>query len=360
MTSDFTGLRCLFALCLLGLGACAKTGEPQPPQVLVPKPATDLVARQFSDRVLLSVSMPTQNTNGTRVTTLGRVEVFRMTVGRGNPGIVPETALLAQAAEISSVSAANLARYLRGDTLSFWDSSTSDPLEFYKEAFVYAVRFVNMRNQTAGLGNQVFVAPVPIPDAPGDLTDKYTADTILLSWKPPGKNADGSTPARIVGYNVYRSEDPKSFPTGPLNAEPLLSPEFADRNFEFDKTFYYAVSVVGSRANPYAESLPSNPLPVPTPDIFPPGKPKNLDAVVQGGAVTLMWEAPDDKDLAGYRVYRKEDESGARILLQAELIVTLSLRDDQVRPGKKYEYSVTAVDTHKNEGPAATFVVEIQ
>ncbi len=356
----FAGFRCLFALGLLGLGACAKTGEPQPPQVLVPEPSVDLIARQFSGRILLSVSMPTRNTDGSRVTTLGRVDVFRLTVNRGNSGPAQETAMQTQGEEISSISAADLATHLRGSSLSFWDSTPVDPAVFYKEAFLYAVRFVNRKNQTAGLSNQAYIAPVPIPPPPAELSEKYTADTILLTWKPPEKNSDGSSPPRIAGYNVYRYEDPKVLPATPVNAEPLTLPELADHNFEFDKTYYYTVSVVGSRANPYAESLPSAPLAVPTPDIFPPGRPRNLDAVVEGGVVTLMWEAPDDKDVAGYRIYRKEEGAGASVLVQAELVPGLSLRDNQIRPGRKYEYSVTAVDTHKNEGPAATVVVEVQ
>lgn len=350
----------LLALCLLFLGACAKTGAPQPPQVLVPKQATDLAARQFSGRILLTVSVPVENTNGSRVTTLGRVEVFRLTGDRRNSGPVPEAAFLAQSEEISSVSAADLGPHLRDRTLSFWDSTPADPAVFYKQGFHYAVRFVNLKNQTAGLSNQEFVAPVPIPAAPGELSHKFTADTIWLAWKPPEENSDGSTPARIVGYDVFRYEDPNAFPTTPLNGEPLLKPEFADHSFEFDKTYYYAVSVVGSRENPYAESFPSAPIAVPTPDIFPPGRPKNLDAVAQNGVVILMWESPDDKDLAGYRIYRKEEGAAGSVPLQPELVITLSFRDDQVRPGKKYEYSVAAVDTHKNEGPAATTVVEVQ
>jgi len=50
----------------------------------------------------------------------------------------------------------------------------------------------------------------------------------------------------------------------------------------------------------------------------------------------------------------------ARVPLQTQLVVTLSFRDDQVRRGVQYEYSIAAVDTHGNEGPAATVTVEVQ
>ena len=117
---------------------------------------------------------------------------------------------------------------------------------------------------------------------------------------------------------------------------------------------------MGSSENPYAESLPSAPLRVDAADVFPPGMPKNLTYVVENGFVMLLWSAPDDADVAGYRVYRTEEGSSERILLQQQQVTTLSFRDDKATPGKKYQYGVTALDTHGNEGPAATAIVEVR
>jgi len=354
--------RCLLHLALLGFGACAKTGDPQPPQVLVPKPAGDLAARQFSDRILLTVTPPAMNTDGSRVTTLGRIDVFRLGGdSRSDAGPEPEAAFLARAVKVFSVPAADFTRYLRDGTLAFWDvSAAADPAAFYTRSFRYAALFISRKNQAAGLSNQAFLAPIPIPAAPADLSCAFSPDFIRLSWTPPDRNGDGSVPPRIAGYNVYRTEDPKIFPSAPVNPEPLPGPDFADRGFEFDKVYYFAVSVVGSRTNPYVESLASPLLRVAPVDTFPPGVPKDLTAVVENGTVTLLWGPPDDADLAGYRVFRQEEGAAARTLLQARLVTTLSCRDDQVRAGRKYEYIVVAVDTHGNESLAAVRTVEVQ
>ncbi len=48
------------------------------------------------------------------------------------------------------------------------------------------------------------------------------------------------------------------------------------------------------------------------------------------------------------------------MLLQEPLVQTLSFRDDQVIPGKIYEYQIVAVDTHGNESQAAARTVEVK
>jgi hypothetical protein len=345
---------------LLVTAGCAKISEPVPPRVLVSKPATDLNARQSADRILLTVSMPTENTDGSSTLTLGEVEIFRLAGDRRSAGPLPPDTYLVQAERVQAIPAETLGRYLKDGKLNFMEGSEPAPDSFYRQGFLFAVRFVNRKNQTAGLSNQAFIAPVPIPAAPSDISATLSRETIRLEWKPPAQNLDGSTPARIGGYNVYRSDGPKTIPASPLNEVPLSQSEYVDRNFQFDRTYSYSVTVVGSRENPYAESLPSAPLEVAAKDVFPPGMPKNLNFVVDKGVVTLLWSASDDTDIAGYRVYRTEEGSIERILLQEPLVTTLSYRDDTARPGKKYQYGVAAVDTHKNEGQAAIVLVEVQ
>jgi fibronectin type 3 domain-containing protein len=244
--------------------------------------------------------------------------------------------------------------------LAIPDPAPADPSEQYAQGYRYAVRFINKKNQTAGLSNQAFIAPVAIPAAPTGLSYTVTADRILLAWNVPSANADGSSPARVAGYNVYRSSDPEAFPPEPLNATPLLKPEYEDRNFEFDQRYYYAVTVVGKGETPYAESLPTPALAVTPRDTFPPGAPKNLSYVLQNGTVTLLWEPPDDADLLGYRVFREESDGSGRVTLQDEPIMALSFRDDKAAAGKKYQYSVVAVDRKGNAGQPAIVQVEVQ
>jgi hypothetical protein len=351
----------LLPLCVLAFTGCAKISEPLPPLVLVPQPATDLAGKQYGDTIVLSVSAPMLNTDGSRVENLAWVETLRVTDDRRDGGApLPEDVFLARAVEVSRVSAEDTARIRKDRTLAFRDDlSGENPAEIFKRAYRYGVRFINKKNQTAGLSNQVYIAPVQLPPLPTDLSYALTQDYVRLTWKPPSESAAGPALPRVLGYRVYRSEDPQQLTETPLTAQPIDRPELEDRGFQFDRTYYYAVSIIGSLENPYAETLPSTPLAVSTVDTFPPGGPENLDGIVENGIVTLLWTASAASDVAGYRVYRREAEAEKRELLNLELIRVLSYRDGQAQAGKTYEYSVTAVDAHGNEGPAVALRLSV-
>jgi len=49
-------------------------------------------------------------------------------------------------------------------------------------------------------------------------------------------------------------------------------------------------------------------------------------------------------------VYRQE-EGGAAVKLNAQLVTAPAFRDEHVSAGKKYVYSISAVDVRGNESP---------
>lgn len=354
----------LAATVILSGSGCAKISEPQPPVIRLPKPAADLAVRQVSDSVMLTVSEPTQNTDESPATTFRKVQVLRVaeTLSAGEILLpLPEDQFLKRADQILLIPSTDFSKYLRDHTFVFQDESLSSlGSTAYLHVFRYAVRFINNKSRSAGLSNQVSIAPAPIPPPPESLSAQVTEDFIKLNWMEPPENTDGSKPPRIAGYNIYRSEESGKLPTIPLNQKPVQKPGFEDRNFQFDKTYYYAVGTVGSLQNPYAESLPSKILTVVSRDIFPPAPPKDFNAILDGGNVILLWTPSEASDVAGYRLYRQEKRAPARQLLQNELITAPSFRDNHVEAGKLYEYSLQAVDTHGNASMEARTEVEIR
>jgi hypothetical protein len=342
----------IVALLAFGTG-CAKIGEPQPPEIHIPKPAVDLAVHQRADSVLLTVTKPAQNTDGTAADTLAAVEVLRLRedARQGIPAKpLPADQFVKQTSSILSVRADGFSKYLNGNIFVFQDPiSQPDGSSLYSATFRYGVIFINKKNQAAGISNQVDITPVPIPLPPAGLSAEVSEDFITLKWRAPSENMDGSKPPRIAGYNIYRAVGSPILPSTPVNSNPLEMPEFKDRDFQFDKSYYYAVVTVGSIQNPYAESLPSEVRSVETHDVFPPPPPGNFYANFEGGYVLLLWNESPAKDVAGYRIYRADKKSASSILLQKELITALSFRDTRIESDRQYEYTIQAVDAHGNE-----------
>jgi fibronectin type 3 domain-containing protein len=76
-------------------------------------------------------------------------------------------------------------------------------------------------------------------------------------------------------------------------------------------------------------------------------------------AVELSWSINVEPDLAGYRVYRAEQEGVRGALLTPELLPSPAYRDNSVQSGHRYWYTVTAVDRSGNES-APSLAVEIE
>ena len=331
--SNLPSLFLLFAV--LAGASCAKIGEPRPPEVRIPKEAADLAARQSADSIVLTVSKPERNTNGSEATTLQSVDVFRLTEAAGAEDTakpLPAEQVMKTATRILSIPSSRFPDYLNDKTFIIRDRPFSGGSELYLHTYRYAVLFINRKNQSAGFSNQALITPVPIPCPPTGLAAKGSLNSIKLSWTAPSENMDGSRPPRIAGYNIYRSEQSSKTPPALLNQDPIQGLEFEDLNFRFDTTYLYAVSIVGSLKNPAAESLPSETISFVSRDVFPPDPPKNFDAILQEDTVVLFWEPSPSSDVAGYRLYRLEKGTGVRQKVQPELIQTLSFRDSQIDP----------------------------
>src|SRR4029077_13965988 len=119
------------------------------------------------------------------------------------------------------------------------------------------------------------------------------------------------------------------------------------------KTYVYQVrSLVIAGGNPI-ESDDSMPALVTPRDTFPPGAPQNhvvAEIPLENGAVSedLSWSLNLENDLAGYRIYRSEQQRERGHSLQVELLLSPAYRDVSVQHGHRYWYVVTAVDRAGN------------
>jgi fibronectin type 3 domain-containing protein len=219
----------------------------------------------------------------------------------------------------------------------------------------------------------------PVPERIASIQTTVTDSAIVLSWPAPTLTSVGEPLGGISEYHIYRGEiDPSSAEAAAKDLSqakwkaPLVligrseTTSYRDTAFEFGKTYVYTVrSVIPAGGNQLASA--DSALAIVTPqDTFPPAPPQGLvvTAVTPPGAppeVDLSWSTNTETDLAGYRVYRSEQQDTKGHIVTSDLLLAPAYRDTSVLPGHRYWYSVTAVDRAGNESvPSTAIMVEVE
>jgi len=349
----------LFSILLLGVG-CGAPGEPTPPGPPVPQAILDLSVKQFGDGVLLTFTMPGKGTLGERLAQVPGFEVLR---GTQRDDGTPDSRTFRV---VDTVPGALVSRYLERGQVQFVDPvSPSDPQLHGGRPLVYRVRtFVSAKHPSPN-SQDVGLRLYPVAEAIRSLDAVVTEQGIQLKWSVPGRTSSGEALAGVKEYHVYRGElnaaSGANPPAQPLWKSPLqqlgtsTTDQYLDSSFDYGKTYAYVVrSVVDSPSGPLEAS--DSPQAAVTPkDVFPPAAPQGLVGAIQPGAtpgsllVELSWSINVEPDLAGYRVYRSEDETSKGSLLTPSLLPSPAYRDTSVQSGQYYWYTVTAVDYAGNE-----------
>jgi hypothetical protein len=212
--------------------------------------------------------------------------------------------------------------------------------------------------------------PVPLgatsgaPSAPGI---KVTETAMTVRWMPPA-GARGQTAAADPGllpsrslvpappatsYEVYEvphdatADAPLVVPT-PLNDAPVSATVFTQQNITLgrERCFYVRAVDLIDGVNVRGPASPT--ACASFADTFPPSPARDLLAASVPGAVSLIWEASEAKDLAGYLVLRGEAGNATLTPLTTDPAPALRYRDETVKSGVRYVYVVVAVDKSGN------------
>jgi fibronectin type 3 domain-containing protein len=336
----------LFFLLLLA-ESCARVGDPLPPLLFLPKRTTDLTVRQIDNEIHLRIPKPTIFTEGSEVRRLREIRIFRMVRGKNQGLSVPvvDEKLFRRQSSVLTDLPYNLAKVpVSGDTILY-----REPIASYADELFYAVEFVGQKGGSNGISNIVELDPLAIPSMPTGLRAQVLEDRIRLEWDRSEANADGSRPACLAGYRIYRSvKNPPEF-NAPLLPEVLTDNRFDDMDMVYGRDVSYAVRIVGCSKISIAESRLSESILVRPKDIFSPAVPSRLEAFDLAEGISLRWDSNREADLAGYRLYRSESAEDRGGLLQPEPIREDVYQDLTGNPGKTYYYRLSAVDRQGNE-----------
>ena len=346
----------VLAVAILCCLTCGKRKPPLPPEEKVlQRPVVS--GFQRGNQVVLSWKMPMKNAPKGDLLHIERAEIYRLAEPLSAPQSLSEEEFASRGLVVANLRLTE--SDFGGKTLQF-----TDTLQFAGQParLRYSVRFVNGSGQRAAFSNFFLLEPAAkVSSAPTSLTADVSQEAVRLAWQGPTNNVDGSTPANLIGYNVYRSES-ETVPAKLLNSSPITVEEFSDRFFEFEKDFYYFVRAVslGSDAQP-VESGESNILKLRPVDNFPPSAPASVTVAATTTTVSIFFPVNPEKDIAGYRIYRSTDSALPKEqweLLTKEALTFNTFQDTAVESGRTYYYYVTAIDRYNNISEPSEVVSE--
>jgi hypothetical protein len=333
------------------LAACGTPGVPLPPSLELARPVTDLRAVRKGDKVHLSWSPPSLTTEHKNIRRAGLTEVCRGVGTKLQECGTPVSKIPFQKPAAVKDKAQKL-------QVSYTDQLPPNLQSAYPTSnVVYAVSVLNSYGKTAGLSNQVQAPAAPTLRPPSDFEAQIMAEGVRLSWKavaPPQE-----IPGLRYMYRVYRRESGANVDSvaGELPGTNESSPTLLDRGFEWEKTYDYRVTIVtlitqSSGIDQQVEGEDTVSVRVFAHDVFPPATPSGLQAVFSGPGqkpfIDLVWAPNTEPDLAGYNVYRHEQD-GPAVKVNSELVKSPAFRDSEILGGHRYFYEVSAIDVRGNE-----------
>ena len=341
---------------VLWLTSCGAPGPPQPPSLKLPDPVVDLTAIRNGNTVSLHWTMPKKTTDRLPLATQIRGPVHARICRREGPG---------------ACQPAGEAAFPAGADAEFQDPLPNPLAVGTPRILSYWVELMSPKGRSAGPSNTVLIlAGLAPPDVAG-LTAQVRADGVALHWNPaseasavrlhrklltpaPPKNPENNRGIKPDPEPVERDLFVDAPATGQNPANGAL-----DKNARFGEVYEYTAQrvdqiTVGGKVLELAGEISAS-IRVDVVDTFPPAVPHGLVAVFapQEKTIDLSWEPDTEEDLAGYIVYRIDQDQAEngdwKRISAAEPLIGPAFRDSTIQPGHSYRYAVTAIDLTNHE-----------
>ena len=336
--------------------ACGKKGPPLPPLLLVPVPPPELTAVRRGSQVDLTFRIPNANTDRSTPADLARVEIYALTT----PGAVTPEDVIRRGERLSSLDvnkpkdpdepepttpAPEPKGLSQGDRATFSEAlATADDESAHR---TYVVLGYNQRGRRGEPSARIVVPLVPPPPVPEQPVIKYDEKAITVAWAPIPASETGP-----YSYSVYRPGTQL-----PATSAPLPEPLFTDSAIVWDEERCYEVRSGLTLEGVRIES-PASPTRCVVPhDTFAPAKPDGLVSVASEDAISLIWSASPEADLAGYLVLRAIEPATELTPVSATPTTDTNFKDS-VPGGARVTYAVQALDKAGNRSEPSNTTTE--
>ena len=307
----------LSAALFLALAGCGYVGPPQPPALNIPKPIADFRVSEVGDRIVVHFTPPDQTTEKLPITSLQSIDLY---AGLGEANFVRDRWL-------------STARRYQVTSPQTGDYSFDIPAsDWVGQQLILAIRTTGKSGRQSDLSNYGYLdvgAPLTTPTVPV-LTS--TADGVHLEWT-------GNAPRYRILRSTLSTPDSKLERLAEVDA-----PNYVDQTATLGARYQYVI--LGLKGD-VQQSLPSPAAAIEPIDTFAPDVPSGLTALAGANSIDLSWSRNTEDDLAGYNVFRAT-EDGPFELVSANLGLP-AYNDAKVETGKRYRYTVSAIDMTGNE-----------
>jgi len=336
---------------LIGSAGCGKKGPLLMPLSKVPSAPADVTPVQRGETVILTWTNPTTYIDGHALDGVSAVEVWLlqegMEAGRTEPPLPKPEEFASRSRRIVRIPwerpSADQGRATAA--VGSYDYPLPDGVPLGTR-FIFGLKASDARRRLSDFSALAVFRSRALPRPPAGLRAVVGNEAVELNWEPARENIDRSIPAGVKGYNLYRSLN--GAPAVRINTSLVTDTRFADTTFAFDSDTVYTVRAAAAAAEPFGESSDSEACRLRPEDTFPPAAPSGLLSMAGPDFISLTWDGGTERDLAGYRVWRRAEGAEDYLELTSGVIKETAFQDSTAERGRRFEYAVTAEDMKGN------------
>ena len=287
------------------LCACGYVGPPQPPTLDIPETIANFRAWEYGDNIEVAFTMPATTTEALPLQDVRSVEL-------------------------------RIAESGAADELMTLPVSAPGPVtteipvrEWIGKSIVLSVRATGPKGKASNWSNAAMLTVIPPLAQPSVPKLQNVAKGVELTWNGPGPR-----------YRIFRAEaDGQPQPLADADRSPYL-----DETTAYGTRYRYLIQTIDG---PNQWSVVSDAAEITPVDIFPPAVPEGLSAVPAPQSIELGWTRNTETDFRGYNIWRSTESAPLQKI--ATLVEAPTYSDSKIESGKKYRYTVSAVDLTGNE-----------